>query len=235
MLQDMLHEWLTILILLTDPTHQVLGMILHILPGVASALLLLLVGMVVAKLARTAIEKLLAFAHVDKYTEKLKFNDVLSRLGLERSPAFVVGFVVYWLIILVSVVSAANAMQLTVVVQFMERVVVFMPKLIGAVLVVAGGLLLGDFFGEIVQNAATANKIHEAVALSKVARLTVLVFASIMALEQVGITATMITSSLQIIFATIGLAVAIAFGLGGQHVATEIIKNLTHRQGRAGT
>jgi len=112
---------------------------------------------------------------------------------------------------------------------------VFMPKIISAVLVVAGGLLLGNFFGEVVQNAAAANKIHEAVALSKVARLAVLVFASIMALEQVGITATMIASSLQIIFATIGLAVAIAFGLGGQHVATESIKNFTHRQGRAGT
>jgi len=235
MLQDTLHEWLTMLILLTDPTHQVLGMILRMLPGIASALLLLLVGMVVAKLIRTAIEKFLAFAHVDKYTERLKFNEVLSRVGLERSPAFVVGFVVYWLIILVSVISAANAMQLTVVVQFMERVMVFMPKIISAVLVVAGGLLLGNFFGEVVQNAAAANKIHEAVALSKVARLAVLVFASIMALEQVGITATMIASYLQIIFATIGLAVAIAFGLGGQHVATESIKNFTHRQGRAGT
>ncbi len=235
MLQETLHEWLTMMILLTDPTHQVLGTILRMLPGIASALLLLLVGMVVAKLIRTAIEKFLAFSHVDKYTERLKFNEVLSRVGLERSPAFVVGFVVYWTIILVSVISAANAMQLTVVVQFMERVMVFMPKLISAVLVVAGGSLLGNFFGEVVQNAAAANKIHEAVALSKVARLAVLVFASIMALEQVGITATMLASSLQIIFATIGLAVAIAFGLGGQHVAAESIKNFTHRQGRAGT
>jgi len=229
MLQDMLQEWLTMMMLVSDPTHQVLGTILRMLPGVASALLLLLVGMVAARLVRTAIEKLLAFTHVDKYTEKMKLNDVLSRLGLERSPAFVIGFMVYWLIILVFVVSAANAMQLTVIGQFLEQVVVFMPKLIGAVLVVAGGLLLGNFLGEIVQNAATANKIHEAAALSKVARFTVLVFASIMALEQVGINATMITSSLQIIFATIGLAVAIAFGLGGRDVAADILKNFVRR------
>jgi hypothetical protein len=225
MLQGMLQEWLTMMALVTDPTHQVLGAILRMLPGVAAALLLLLAGMVAARLVRTAIEKFLAFSQVDHYTEKMKFNEVLSRLGLERSPAFVVGFMVYWLIILVFVVSAANAMQLTVVVQFLEQVVVFMPKLIGAVLVAAGGLLLANFLGEIVRNAATANKIHEAMVFSKVVRFTVLVFASILALEQVGINATMIASSVQIILATIGLGLAIAFGLGGRDVAADIIKN----------
>lgn len=229
MLQAMLQEWLTMMALVTDPTHQVLGTILRMLPGVAAALLLLLAGMVVARLVRAAIEKFLAFAHVDHYTEKMKLNEVLARLGLERSPAFVVEFMVYWLIILVFVVSAANAMQLTVVVQFLERVVVFMPKLIGAVLVVAGGLLLGSFLGEIVRNASTANKIHEAAAFAKVVRFTVLVFASIMALEQVGINATTITSSVQIILATIGLGLALAFGLGGRDVAADVIKNFVRR------
>lgn len=229
MLQGMLQEWLTMMALVTDPTHQVLGAILHMLPGVAAALLLLLAGMVAARLVRTAIEKLLAFAQVDHYTEKMKLNEVLSRLGLERSPAFVIGFMVYWLIILVFVVSAANAMQLTVVVQFLEQVVVFMPKLIGAVLVVAGGLLLGNFLSEIVRNAATASKIHEAAVFSKVVRFTVLVFASILALEQVGINATTIASSVHIVLATIGLGLALAFGLGGRDVAADIIKNFVRR------
>lgn len=230
MLQGMLQEWLTMMALVTDPTHQVLGAILRMLPGVASALLLLLAGMVVARLVRTAIEKFLAFAHMDHYTEKLKFNEVLLRLGLQRSPAFIIGFMVYWLIILVFVVSAANAMQLVVVVQFMEKVVLFIPKLIGAVVVVAGGLLLGDFLGEIVRNASTANKIHEAMVFSKVVRFTVVVFASIMALEQVGINATtIIASSPQIILATIGLGLAIAFGLGGRDVAADILKNFVKR------
>jgi hypothetical protein len=229
MLQSMLQEWLTMMALVTDPTHQVLGAILRMLPGVAAALLLLLAGMVVARLVRTAIEKVLAVAHVDHYTEKMKLNEVLSRLGLERSPAFVLGFMVYWLIILVFVVSAANAMQIAAVVQFLGQVVVFMPKLIGAVLVLAGGFLLGDFLGEIVRNAATANKIHEAMVFSKVVRFTVLVFASIMALEQVGISATTVASSVQIILATVGLGLALAFGLGGRDVAADIIKNFAKR------
>jgi small-conductance mechanosensitive channel len=217
--------------LLMGPVQQLLSEILVKLPAVLAALLLLLIGMVVGKIARAAVEKFLKFVRVDEYTEKVRVNELLARLGFGQSPAFVVGFLVYWLIILVFLVSAANAVQLTVVSQLLERFVLFIPKLIGA----AGGLLLGHFFGEVVLNAATANKLDSAVAFSKVVRIVVMVFAGVMALEQIGIDTTIITSSIQIILGTIGLGVAIAFGLGGQTVAAEIIKNFIARQGQRRT
>jgi hypothetical protein len=215
-------DWLT---LLMGPVQQLLSEILVKLPAVLAAMLLLLIGMVVGKLARTATEKFFKFVHMDEYAEKVKINELLARLGFGHSPAFVIGFLVYWLIILVFLVSAANAVQLTVVSQLLERFVLFIPKLIGAVLVVAGGLLLGHFFGEVVLNAATANKLDGATALSKVVRLVVVVFAGVMALEQIDIDTTIITSSIQIILGTIGLGLAIAFGMGGKDVAAEIVRN----------
>ena len=211
--------------LLMGPVQQLLSEILVKFPAVLAALLLLLIGMVVGKIARAAVEKFLKFVRVDEYTEKVKVNELLARLGFGQSPVFVVGFLVYWLIILVFLVSAANVVQLTVVSQLLERFVLFVPKLIGAVLVVAGGLLLGHFLGEIVLNAATANRLDGATALSKIVRLVVVVFAGVMALEQISIDTTIITSSIQIILGTIGLGLAIAFGMGGKDVAAEIVRN----------
>ena len=228
----MSQDWMS---LLMGPVQQLLSEILVKFPAVLAALLLLLIGMVVGKIARTAVEKFLKFVRVDEYMEKVKVNELLARLGFGQSPVFVVGFLVYWLIILVFLVSAANVVQLTVVSQLLERFVLFIPKLIGAVVVVAGGLLLGHFFGEVVLNAATANKLDSAVAFSKVVRIVVMVFAGVMALEQIGIDTTIITSSIQIILGTIGLGVAIAFGLGGQTVAAEIIKNFIARQSQRRT
>lgn len=225
----MSQDWVS---LLMGPVQQLLSAILVKLPSVLAALLLLLIGMVVGKIARTAVEKFLKLIRVDEYTEKVRVNELLSRLGFGQSPAFVIGFLVYWLIILVFLVSAANAVQLTVVSQLLERFVLFIPKLIGSVLVVAGGLLLGHFFGEVVLNAATANKLDSAVAFSKVVRIVVVVFAGIMALEQIDIDTTIITSSIQIVLGTIGLGVAIAFGMGGKDVAAEIIRNFVARQGQ---
>lgn len=228
----MSQEWMS---LFMGPVQQLLSEILVKLPAVLAALLLLLIGMVVGKIARTAVEKFLKFVRVDEYMEKVKINELLARLGFGHSPAFVIGFLVYWLIILVFLVSAANVVQLTVVSQLLERFVLFIPKLIGAVFVVAVGLLLGHFFGEVVLNAATANKLDSAVAFSKVVRIVVMVFAGVMALEQISIDTTIVTSSIQIILGTIGLGLAIAFGMGGKDVAAEIIKNFVARHGQRRT
>lgn len=228
----MFQQWLT---LVTGSLQQLWAAIVGRLPGVLAALLLLLVGMVVARGARAGIEKFLKLTQVDEYTERIKLNELLSHLGFGRSPAFVVGFLVYWLLILVFLVSAADAVQLTVVSQLLERFVLFIPKIVAAVLVLAGGLLLGHFFSEIVQNAATANEIQGGVALSKITRFVVMVFAAIMALEQVGLNTVIIASSVQIIMGTIGLGLAIAFGLGGKDVAAEIVRNFTRsRSGGSG-
>ena len=216
-------DWLSILVV---PFQQLLGSILVKLPSILAALLLLLIGMVVGRVVRAGVEKLFRVTKLDDYTEMIKVNELTTRLGFGKSPSYVIGFLVYWLIILLFLVSAANAVQLTVVSELLERFVLFVPKLIGAVLVVAGGLLLGHFFSEIVLNAATANKLDGALALSKLVRVTIVVFTGIMALEQIDIDTTIITSSIQIILAAIGLGFAIAFGLGGRDVAAEIIKNI---------
>lgn len=227
----MLQEWLT---LMTGPIQPLLVGTLSKLSAVLTALLLLLVGMVVARGVRAGIEKFLTFLHLDEYTEKIKLNELFARLGFGRSPAFILGFLVYWLIVLVFLVSAADVVQLTVVSELLQKFVLFVPRLIGAVLVLAGGLLLGHFSGEIVLNAATANNIRGAMALSKVAQFVVIVFAAIMALDQIGIDTTILTSSIQIILAAVGLGFAIAFGLGGRDVAAEMIRSFAQKRGGEG-
>jgi small-conductance mechanosensitive channel len=224
----MSQDWLSFLIV---PFQQLLGSFLVKMPSILAALVLLLIGMVVGRVARAGVERFFRFTKLDEYTEMIKVNELTMRLGFGKSPSYVIGFLVYWLIILLFLVSAANAVQLTVVSQLLERFVLFVPKLIGAVLVVAGGLLLGHFFGEIVLNAATANKLDGATALSKLVRVVVVVFTGIMALEQIDIDTTIITSSIQIILAAVGLGFAIAFGLGGRDVAAEIIKNIAKNRG----
>jgi small-conductance mechanosensitive channel len=224
----MVQEWMT---LLMEPLQGLWTQVAAKLPGILAALIMLLVGMVVARVIRGGAQKGLKYASLDQFTDKIKLNELLSRLGMGRSPSFIIGFVVYWLIILVFMLSAANAVKLTVVAQVLQRFLLFMPQLLAAVLVLAAGSLVGRFLGEIVQNAAMANRIQGAVALSKVVKFVVVVFSAVMALEQLGIDTTIMTSSVQIILATMGLALAIAFGLGGRDVAADIIRSFTAKRG----
>ena len=223
----MMQEWMKLLI---EPIQGFWTGLSAMLPGIMAALVLLLVGMVVAQVLRSAIMKGLKYANVDRYTDKVKVNELLARLGMGRSPSFVIGFVVYWLVILAFMLSAANAVKLTVVAMILGRFLEFMPHLFAAIVVLAAGLLLARFLGEVVQNAATANRIHGAVALSKTVKFVIVAFSAVMALEQIGMDMSLMTSSAQIVLATVGLGLAIAFGLGGRDVAADIIRNFTAKR-----
>ena len=129
------------------------------IPTLAAALLLLLLGMFAARALRTITERLLSAARLDEHTAKVGINEVLSRLGLGKSPSYVLAFVVYWFILFIFIVSAANAVNMTIVSDLLERFVLFLPQLVAALLILFGGMLFGHFLAEIVSNAAAANNI----------------------------------------------------------------------------
>ncbi|MBI4370516.1 MAG: hypothetical protein HY547_09850 [Elusimicrobia bacterium] len=216
-------EWLE---LISDPFLNFWTRVVATLPSVVGALILLLIGFMLGRGLRAAVEKAMGLVHLDQYTEKIGFNEIISRVGFGRSPSYVIGFLVYWLVVLVFIVSASNVVELTVVSELLENFVLFIPKLIASILILFGGLVLGHFVNQVVGNAAISNNITGGIVLGKIANVVVVIFASLMALEQLGINTELLASSFQIILGTIGLAMAIAFGLGGKEVAAEILKDL---------
>src|SRR5580693_257522 len=114
-----------------DAYHRVSGA----LRALAAAFLLLLVGMFTARLARTLVEAALGRVRLDDYTSRMGLNELLARLGLGKSPTAVAAFVVYWFILVVFLVSAADALNMTVVADLLERFAQFLPALVAAVLI----------------------------------------------------------------------------------------------------
>jgi hypothetical protein len=204
-------------------------MVMHI-PGIAAALLLLLLGMFTARLLRTVIDRLLTQARLDEYTSKVGINEVVARLGMGKSPVYVFSFLTYWFVLFVFFVSAANAVNLTVVSQLLERFALFLPILIGALLILFGGLLFARFLHEIVLNAASANNVRGGTVLAHAAYVLVVVFSAMTAMEQLGMKLSFISAAIQILLGSVGLAAAIAFGIGGKDMAAEILRDLLKKK-----
>ncbi|MEK7744597.1 MAG: hypothetical protein AAB578_09455, partial [Elusimicrobiota bacterium] len=99
-----------------------------------------------------------------------------------------------------------------------------------ALLVLFGGLMFARFLSQVVANAAAANEVRGGEALAKAAYAAVVVFASMMALEQLGLRMLLLSSSIQILLASVGLAFALAFGLGGKAIAEEILRGLIQKK-----
>lgn len=215
---------------LPDPFLEAYRRLMYHIPGIAAALLLLLLGMFTARLLRTMVDRLLSQAKLDDYTSKIGINEVVARLGMGKSPAYVFSFLTYWFVLFVFFVSAANAVNLTVVSELLERFALFLPILIGALLILFGGLLFARFLHEVVLNAAASNNVRGGTVLAHAAYVLVVVFSAMTAMEQLGMKLSFISAAIQILLGSVGLAAAIAFGIGGKDVAAEIIRDLLKKK-----
>lgn len=200
-------------------------------PAIVTALVLLLVSLWGCYWVRVSVDQVFKMARVDDYARKLGLSTVLYRLGLGPSLTHLTATVISAVVFLAFLLGAAEIIGLTVVPDFLRRVVAHGPAVFGAVLILGGGLYLGEAAGRILFRAADANHVKGAEALMRVTHGLVVVFSSIMALEYLGVNLSILADSMQIIIASIGLGCAIAFGvafgMAGKETAERWIRDLT--------
>ncbi|MFI5344901.1 MAG: hypothetical protein ACHQ51_00860 [Elusimicrobiota bacterium] len=209
-----------------DAYHRVAGSV----ASLAAAFLLLLVGMVMARLVRALVDAALSRIRLDEHTSRAGLNELFARLGLGKSPSAVAGFVVHWFILVVFIVSAANALNMTVVSDLLERFVQFLPALVAATLILFGGLLFGRLVAQVLSNAAAANSIRGGGAAATGAYVVVVGYSATAALEQLGARPQLVLSAAQILLGSLGLALAIAFGLGAKDLAADWLREISRRK-----
>ncbi|HBA61622.1 MAG TPA: hypothetical protein DCZ92_12575 [Elusimicrobia bacterium] len=196
-------------------------------PNLLAAFIFILVGLFLARVLSSLLEQFLRKINLDAYTSRVGINEILTRFGFGKSPSHIFSFMVYWSLLLVFLVTAANILNLTVISAMLEKFIAgFLPRMVSAIFIGFGGLLFARFLADIVLNAASANNLKGGRSLSKIVHFVVVVFTLIAAIEQLGIKMKMIIGGINILLASLGLAFAIAVGLGAKDIAHDIIKGL---------
>lgn len=216
--------------LFADPFLSAYARVSGVIAPLAAACLLLLLGMFTARAARALVEAAMSKARIDEHTSRAGLNELLARLGLGKSPSAVAAFVVHWFLLVVFVVSAANVLNMTAVTELLERFMQFLPSLVASVLILFGGLLFARLLSQILLNAASANSVRGGHAVAAAAWVAVLVASAAAALEQLGVRPALLVSAVQILLGSVGLALAVAFGLGAKDLAADFLKDLVERK-----
>mgnify|MGYP000648558309 CR=1 FL=1 len=213
--------------LFVDPLIDIWNVFVSYIPTVIAAIFFLLLGLFLARVIRSALEQFFKRVKLDRYTSKIGLNELLARFGMGKSPSYAICFAAYWVILLMFFVSALNIINLTIISEILQKVMVhFVPKIIVAIMVAFGGLMFARFMAEIVLNSSIANNLKGGKSLSKIVNFVILVFTAIVSLDQLGIEMKIIRSSINIFLGSIGLAFAIAVGMGAKDVAREIIQGM---------
>lgn len=191
-------------------------------PGVLAAIVVILLGFVVAHLVYALLVKLFEKAKLDKWlVEKTRLHKTIGDMKISHLLAVMMR----WFIFVLFLPPAATLLKLDMLSVFLLDVAYWIPKLIIAVVILIGGLIVANYVAE---------KMHETKAKSigifaEIAKFIIIIAVAIMALDQIGVNVRLAENSFLIILAGIMLALAIAFGLGMKEEAGDIVKRLKKR------
>ncbi len=204
-----------------EPGRVFVARIAAFLPSLVAALLVLLAGWLLARAARLLIFRFLLAVRFDVASEKAGIDEVLIRADLRQNPTELVAALGQWLILLLALMTAINTLGLSSLSDLLAQVLLYLPKVIAAVVVLILGLFFASFLAGVVRTAAASAGMGEADVLGTLARYAIVTFTVAVTLEELGIGAALVRSAFVILFGAVALALALAFGLGCKDLARE--------------
>ena len=215
--------------LFTEPVREMSTKILSFIPNLLVALVILIVGWIIARVIRALVERVLRLARFDILTERAGINQALQQGQITTKPSGIVGKLFYWIVVLLALVMAIDALGLTVATQLLNELLFYIPNVIAAVFILTLGFFFGGLVRGFVQTLVGGVRAVNPETIGKVAQAAVIIFAVAASLEQLRIATTIITNAFTLLFGALALGLALAFGLGCKDMVKEWVKGLTRK------
>ncbi len=206
------------------------GSVAAFIPRLFGALVVILLGFVVAKLLDTLLSKLLAKLGLDRLMAGTGLNKMLARVGIQVPVSTLIGKIVYWFVLLIFFVSAAESLGLERVSATLDVFALYLPKVFGAALIMLAGVLLAQLANSLVRGAAEGVGLEYANGLGRIAQVMVVIVSLSVAIGQLEVKTELLNNIIAIVLISIGLAAALALGLGSRDIAGQILAGIYVRE-----
>lgn len=216
-------------LIVADPVKAMLIKIWSYIPTILGAIVILIVGWIVAKFVEAIVVRALKAARLDVVSDKAGIANMLAQGDIKWTLSELIGVIIYWIVMLSVLAAALNALNLTVAGDLLSRLVAYIPNIIVAIFVLVLGSFLASFVAGIVRTATSNAGLGNAKLLAKITQTVLIVFAVIIAVEQLNIATAFIAFAVNIILASIGLGAALAFGLGCKDIAAKAMSDLLNK------
>ncbi|MDB5807914.1 MAG: hypothetical protein JWN94_36 [Betaproteobacteria bacterium] len=208
-----------------EPARAYLGEVIAYLPRLALALLMVVVGWFVAKAVRFAVERGLRAINFNVLTSRSGMDEFLQQGGTRSDITSVFGFLTFCLVVLASLIVAFNTLGLAYATDLLGRLMLFVPKLMFALLILTLGAYFARFVDQAVLSHCRESGVRDAEFLAKLAQYAVMTFVVLIALDLTNIGGDLVRETFLIILTGIVLAIALAFGLGGREWAASMLEH----------
>ena len=210
----------------TFQLQQVWTQFLSYLPAAIGAIIVFIVGIIISVVLGSAVEKGVNALKLDTLVERTELDKDLKKGGVTMSLSRLIGRVVYWFFLIVTLVSVIGILLGSSVSVFaiIQPVVSYIPQVIAAMIILLGAVILGRFLSGVVKATMAGAKLHSFKFLSALTYYSVVVFGFIAALAQLGIATQFLYAMFVAVVAMLALAGGLAFGLGGKDYAAHLLE-----------
>ncbi|MBL8529080.1 MAG: hypothetical protein JNL68_15445, partial [Burkholderiales bacterium] len=210
--------------MLIEPARLFLRQVANLLPRLGVGVVVLIAGWLLARFARFAVTRGLRAINFNVLAERAGLDGFLKQGGVEVDTVGILGLLVYWLVLLAALFIAASGLGLVNVTDLIARIMLFVPKVMVTVLILAFGAYFARFIGASIISYCKNAGVRDGELLGRLAQYIVLAFVVLISLDHLGVGGDIIRQTFLIVLGGVVLALALAFGIGGQRWAAELLE-----------
>jgi hypothetical protein len=201
-----------------------LNTFLAAIPQLVGALLIIIIGWIIAGILARVTTAALRRANADRLFAE-HGGEVYGPQSKRIQPSIVAGELVKWLVRIIFLVAAANVLGMTQVSELLNQVLLWIPNLIVAAVILLLAPLLARFVRGGIEVGAGEMGFTNARLLGRIAEIAIVAFAVIIAINQIGIAENLVNTLFIGLVGAVALAFGLSFGLGGRDVAAQITQS----------
>jgi hypothetical protein len=201
-----------------------------VLPSILAMLALVVLGGLLGWLAATLVTRLARAVRLDERSRAWGLTSALARASIYRPPSQVLKLIAFWGIFMVFATMGIDALAIPGAPGATGVLLRLVPRFLSALLILVVGWLAANFVAQAVLIAAVNAGVVQARLLARATRWIVLLFVVATALTEIGIGKDMVLIAFGTLFGGIVMALALAFGLGGRHLARDLLDRGRRRE-----
>jgi small-conductance mechanosensitive channel len=206
-----------------QPLQNALSTFLSYLPQLVGAIIILIIGYIVAKVLQAVVTRVLRGIGFENWMERGGIKQFFDRAQTRQTPTSIIGKLVFWFVFIIAITMAADALGIPQVSAVLGQLIAYIPSIIAAILILILAALLANFVSGIVRGATGSDL------LANVVRYAIIVYAVFAAITELGIAVTLTAPTFLILLGAVALAAALAFGLGGRDLARDVLQRAYNR------
>jgi hypothetical protein len=210
--------------LILEPLQDVFHTIKHFLPNLLAMLVILIIGLLVARVLRAVLVRFLTVIKFDSWSDRMGMTTLMRKGDLWAKPSLALGSILYWIMIIVALMMGLSALKIPAVEHLVEQFFMYLPRAFSSILILLVGYVFAGFISRAVLIAAVNSGYHYAKLLAEAIRLLLTVLILAMVMEQLQVAPGIVLAAFSIIFGGIVLALSISFGVGGIESAKRMIE-----------